>query len=163
MRARTGWIALAVTAVTVTGVHMWGDALPELDRLFPEHDTAVNGVGVVDGNELTLVDVRSDNPGDAPAGTHTVIVSFDVVPGSDAGICATPALVEVNGAGRTWTAAREIPGWDPWESGTLCGSDDGPGRASIGFLVTDDIAANLRVEVPSGELGGKPLWFPLPR
>lgn len=163
MTARRGWIALAATVVAVVGVHLWGDGAPELDRLFPEHRPAVDGSGVAGGNELTLVDVRTIDVADAPAGTQTLLVTFDVVPAPDADICGTPLLAETNGRGRTWTAAGTIPGWDPWESGTICGSDDGPGRASVGFLVSDDISDALRLEISGVALGETPLWFDLPR
>lgn len=161
MTGRAGWIALGVTAVAVSGAYLWGDALPQLDALVPAHIAATDGVGVIDGNELTLTDVRVTSTDENPSGTQTLLVSFDVVPDPDSGLCLGPLLVEAGGAGRTWQSAGSIPGWDSFGN-DLCGSDEGPATATIGFLVPNDVTAPLRVEVGTTTLFVDPLWFELP-
>lgn len=161
MSRRTGWIALGATFVAMAGVYLWGDALPQAPHLFPDHHIAAGNTGVIDDNELTLEGVRTTVGEGSPAGTRTLLVDFSVVPGPEAGICFAPELTEVGGAGRTWEAAGDIPGWDRWEGGELCGSDDGPGRATVGFLIPDDVRGRMILAVDASTLTEDPLWFTL--
>ncbi|WP_426188198.1 hypothetical protein [Microbacterium sp. TWP3-1-2b2] len=150
-RQRLALTALAVAAIATLGVHVWLDALPQVQAQAQDITQVTDDESVeIAGQTLSLRSARWGEF-DAPEGMRTVSVRLNASGGDEATWCREFTLAEAHG-GRVWLDARSVLDV-PYDAGEASCRDESFSYEILAvFLIPEDAAGPFHFDIP-GELG----------
>lgn len=144
-RQRVPLIALAATALTVVGVHVWLDVIPASTR-GAQTITVADPEADIAGQTITLDSVLWSEF-DAPEGSRTLSIRLDARAGAEATTCGTFALTEVDGV-RVWENARAVLDVPSDAGERACLEESPPYGILAVFLLPADADGPFWLDIP---------------